>query len=200
MDLVIFTGHQWAEQTVAWDEFGTYWAALCEHTWSVRFRSRHNGVWFTVFNCVFIQSTMWYLSRASASSQPSSSGGNGPTLRRAATTLCTSTSPSGTKASMKIWRRSWRITVRTLPMQSWFPRVNMFYQCPKLCYQKLDRQHMAVKTIDDLKLQIIFGGNVKKQFSSVIDMFPIKFTTHLCLRTSFSIRESHIYKCGEEQY
>lgn len=68
--------------------------------------------------CVSVQLTMWSPSPASASSRPSSSGASGPTASPAATTRCTSTSPSGTRASRRRWRLSLRTTVRPRPTES----------------------------------------------------------------------------------
>lgn len=60
--------------------------------------------------CVF-QSTTWFPNLVSASSQLLSSGAAGLMVKPAATTRCTWTSPSGTRASRRKWRRWWRTTV-----------------------------------------------------------------------------------------
>lgn len=97
-----------AHQYVVYKHFNP--GGLRQKIWQCLKKKKNVVVNVVVRACVF-QSTTWSPNLASASSQPLSSGAGGPTAKPAATTRCTWTSPSGTRASRRRWRRWWRITV-----------------------------------------------------------------------------------------
>lgn len=65
----------------------------------------------TACMCVCEQLIMWFPNPGRVWSRPSTSGGNGQTVKRAVTILFMWTSPNGTRVFRRRWRRSSKITV-----------------------------------------------------------------------------------------